>query len=165
MARWGNCDVRQLKQLQKTVNRMQVSDMEQFCEDCAKELASRLLDKVIKRTPVGEYPSEMGKNKSTVRRGWTAGTEAEAESGGGSNVKTYADSLPVTKSGNVYQIEIINPVNYASDIEFGYRTSNNNGWVNGHFMLTISEQELEGESSQILENKLKKYLGDAFNAE
>ena len=34
--------------------------MQQFCESAAKELAARLLAKVIKRTPVGVYPSGSG---------------------------------------------------------------------------------------------------------
>lgn len=164
MARWGNCDFRQLKRLQEKLNRLQVNDIDKFCEECAKELAARLLAKVIKRTPVGQYPGT-GKNGGTLRRGWTAATEAEAQGKGRTNVKSYAESLQITKTGNVYQIEIINPVNYASYLEFGHRTRNHAGWVNGIFMLTISEQELESQSSQILERKLQKYLGDAFNAE
>ena len=164
MARWGNCDFRQLQRLQEKLNRLQVNDIDVFCEGCAKELAARLLAKVIKRTPVGQYPSGRGKNGGTLRRGWTATTESDAESGGRSNAKQYVDSLRVTKTGNVYQIEIINPVNYASYVEFGHRTANHSGWVNGRFMLTISEDELESQASGILERKLMKYLGDAFNA-
>lgn len=32
-----------------------------FIDACAKELAARLLAKVIKRTPVGDYPNSSGK--------------------------------------------------------------------------------------------------------
>lgn len=168
MARWGNCDYRQLQRLQEKLNRLQVNDIDAFCEACAKELAARILAKVIKRTPVGEYPSGAGKNGGTLRRGWTSKSEREAELtstfGGGQAGATYAKSLQVTKTGNVYQIEIINPVNYASYVEFGHRTRNGQGWVNGRFMLTISEDELDSQAPKILEKKLMKYLGDAFNA-
>lgn len=163
MAKWGSCDFKQLQKLQQRLDRLKVNDMDAFCEECAKELAARLLAKVIKRTPVGQYEGE-GKNGGTLRRGWTAATVSDAESGGGSNAKRYADSMQVTKVGNVYQIEIINPVNYASYVEFGHRTRNGKGWVNGRFMLTISEDELDGAAPGILEKKLMKYLGDAFNA-
>lgn len=165
MARWGNCDFRQLQDLQNRMERMQRNDFEAFCKECAKELAARLLAKVIKRTPVGQYLAETGKKGGTLRRGWTAKTEEEAQGGGVGNVKAYVDSLVVTKAGNVYQIEIINPVHYASYVEYGHRTRNHRGWIQGRFMLTISETELDTQSSKILENKLKKYLGECFNGE
>ena len=57
----GNTKV-DLKQLEEFRDRVQkVADEEQqraFMEACAKELAARLLAKVIKRTPVGDYSGE-----------------------------------------------------------------------------------------------------------
>jgi len=166
MARWGNCDFRQLQNLQRNIDRLQRGDIDKFIEECAKELAARLLAKVIRRTPVGQYPPSSGKKGGTLRRGWTATTESEAQSSGGNkNAKSYAESLRVTKAGNVYQIEIINPVHYASYVEFGHRTRDHKGWVKGMFMLTISETELDSQASNILQRKLIKYLGECFNAE
>jgi hypothetical protein len=159
MGRWGRCDYKQLQQLQRRLDRLQKVDLVSFCEDCAKELAARLLGKVIRRTPVGDYAGG-----GTLRRGLTADTETEAESKGRSNAKEYVEALKITKTGNVYQIEIVNPVNYASYVEFGHRTRNHKGWVNGRFMLTISEEELDNQAPAILEKKLLKYLGEAFNA-
>lgn len=164
MAKWGNCDFKQLKQIQSKLDKLQSGDIDAFCAECAKELAARLLAKVIKRTPVGQYKSGSGKVGGTLRRGWTATTESDAESGGRSNAKQYVQSLTVTKTGNVYQVEIINPVNYSSYVEFGHRTRGGRGWVNGRFMLTISEGEIDSQAPGILEKKLMKYLGDAFNA-
>jgi len=163
MAKWGNCDFRKLKELQKRMERLQPNDFEKFCEAAAKELAARLLAKVIKRTPVGQYPDVPGKNGGTLRRGWTAKTEGEAKSGGNQKAKAYAESLQITKSGDVYQIEIINPVEYASYVEYGHRTRNHKGWVPGRFMLTISEKELDAQKEKILEKKLTKYLGECFD--
>lgn len=120
-----------------------------FMESCAKELAARLLAKVIKRTPVGRYPDRVG---GTLRRGWTAGQ----------NAKSYANSLHINHYSDVYIIEITNPVEYASYVEFGHRTRNHKGWVKGKFMLTISEQEIQASSIQILESKLKKKLEECF---
>lgn len=163
MARWGRCDFSRFKDFQNKIEKMQKDDFEAFCKECAKELAARLLAKVIRRTPVSN--TSTGKRGGTLRRGWTASSEAEAQSGGSKNAKAYADSLNVTKSGDVYQIEIINPVNYASYVEYGHRTRNHKGWVQGRFMLTISEDELDAQAPKILENKLKKYLGECFNGE
>ncbi len=165
MAKWGKVDYKQLIRLQKNIDKLASIDLDKFIEDTAKELAARLLAKVIKRTKVGDYPEHTGMMGGTLRRGWTAETEAEAKSGfgGGKNAKAYANSLKVERIGKVYQIEIVNPVHYASYVEFGHRTKNHKGWVNGRFMLTISEQELDSQAPKIIEKKLIKYLGEAFD--
>jgi hypothetical protein len=128
--------------------------MDLFLTSCAKELAARLLAKVIKRTPVGQYPAETGKKGGTLRRGWTGGKS--------SNAQAYANSLNVNKTGTDYIIEIINPVEYASYVEYGHRTRNHKGWVEGKFMLTISEDEIRQSAPRVLENKLKNYLKGCF---
>jgi hypothetical protein len=158
MAKWGKVDYKQLKDFQKKIDRLQKVDFEAFCQEAAKELAARLLAKVIHRTLPGQYPAETGKVGGTLRRGWTAKTEAEAIAGRTPDAKAFVDSLQVTKSGNVYQIEIINPVHYASYVEYGHRTRNHKGWVKGRFMLTISENEIDAQAPKILEKKLMKYL-------
>ena len=79
------------------------------------------------------------KTGGTLRRGWTIGE--------------------IRKEGNLYKIDIVNPVEYASYVEYGHRTANHKGWVKGHFMMTISEQELSKIAPKVLENRIKKYLG------
>jgi hypothetical protein len=162
MASSGKVDFKDLQQFGKQLEKLADKQVQEFIEACAKELAARLLAKVIKRTPVGDYPKSTGKKGGTLRRGWTAKTEAEALSGGKGDARAYADSLKINYFGGVYVIEIINPVNYASYVEFGHRTPNHKGWVEGRFMLTISEQELEADAPRVIENKLKKYLGECF---
>ena len=172
-------EIGELKKLQKQLevlnNQTQVN---QFFNSCAKELAARLLAKVIKRTPVGDYTTEVevvakrdskkhkkgevytkkvnksGKVGGTLRRGWTGGTNSTA--------KAYADSLNVNKVGATYMIEMTNPVEYASYVEFGHRTRNHKGWVEGQFMLTISEDEIRNSAPRILQQKLDAYLKECF---
>ena len=151
MGKWGKCNFSQFKELKEKIDNLQQKEFNNFCESVAKELASRLLSKVIKRTPVGIYEGSTGKVGGTLRRGWTGGKT--------SNAQNYANSLPITKSGDMIQIEIINPVEYASYVEYGHRTRNHKGWVKGQFMLTISENELQTQSPKIIEAKLLKYLG------
>ena len=141
---WGNCDYKQLQRLRDSLATLQSMDMDRFCTEVSKELAARLLALVIPRTPVGQYPKSSGKKGGTLRRGWTSKTQADAASRGGSNdAKAYAEALPVRKSGNAYTIEVINPVEYASYVEFGHRTRGGDGWVPGQYFLTLSEQDLE----------------------
>ncbi|HBG7381178.1 TPA: HK97 gp10 family phage protein, partial [Clostridioides difficile] len=76
----------------------------------------------------------------------------------------YARSLPVTKVGDNYVIEVKNPVPYASHVEFGHRTRNLKGLVKGKYMMTISVMELRGEADAIIEKKLMILLKKVFDA-
>ena len=148
-------DYDELVKLKEQIEKFGESEqVNQFLTSCAKELAARLLSKVIKRTPVGQYEAGSGKTGGTLRRGWTAGQN--------SNATSYANSLSVNKVGSDYIIEIINPVEYASYVEFGHRTRNHKGWVEGRFMLTISEDEIRKSAPRILEKKLETYLKGCF---
>lgn len=148
-------DYKELEKLKGQIEQFGESKMvDQFLESCAKELAARLLAKVIKRTPVGQYEVGSGKVGGTLRRGWTGQKTA--------NATAYANSLTVNKVGGDYVINIINPVEYASYVEFGHRTRNHKGWVEGHFMLTISEDEIRRSAPNILEKKVKNYLERCF---
>lgn len=161
---WGNCDYKQLQRLRDSLATLQSMDMDHFCTDVSKELAARLLALVIPRTPVGQYPKSSGKKGGTLRRGWTSKTQADAASRGSSNdAKAYAEALPVRKSGNAYTIEVINPVEYASYVEFGHRTRGGDGWVPGQYFLTLSEQDLERLAPGVIERKLEALLREVFN--
>lgn len=155
MARNGKVDFRDLENLRQNLERSLSGDqVDLFIQSCAKELAARLLAKVIKRTPVGQYPKGSGKKGGTLRRGWTGGKSQAAHG--------YVNTLTVNHIGDVYVIEIINPVEYAPYVEYGHRTRGGKGWVEGKFMLTISTQEIQSDAPRILENKLKKKLGEIF---
>lgn len=168
MGKYGNLNIRELKKFQESLQKLQ--DPDAFVEACAKELAARLLAKVIKRTPVGDYSKPVqfttkdgkdvnfqpntGKKGGTLRRGWTGEKRADATN--------YANSLPVEHTGTVYKINIVNPVEYAAYVEYGHRTANHKGWVKGQFMMTISENELRSIAPKVLEQKIKKYLQEVM---
>lgn len=168
MAKWGSADFAQLRQLQERLQKLEKTDLDTFCQTAAKELAARLLALVIPRTPVGVYPENSGKKGGTLRRGWTAKTHEEAECGGGGSTaaqaKAYAKSLPVRKSGNAFIIDVINPVHYASYVEFGHRTVNGS-WVEGQYFLTLSEENLERIAPSVLQKMLDRYLREVFNGD
>ena len=106
MSRWGRCDFSQFREFAKGFEKLSDSEIDDLCVACSKELAARLLALVIPATPVGKYPKGSGKKGGTLRRGWGAKN--------GKAGREYAQSLTVTKSGNIYMVEIINPVEYAS---------------------------------------------------
>lgn len=154
MARSGTFNFQGFEKIKNNLEKLNQEQVDLFIDACAKELAARLLAKVIKRTPVGDYPNSSGKKGGTLRRGWTGGKNSSAVA--------YADSLTIHHFGDAYVIEIINPVEYASYVEFGHRTVNHKGWVNGRFMLTISEQEIQQAAPAIIEKKLMKQMGELF---
>lgn len=133
MAKMGGFDAKGLKSFQKKLQKLQASDFDVFCRKCTLELANRLRSQTKKRTP-----SDTG----TLRKGWTLGE--------------------IRKEGNIYKIEIINPVKYASYVEYGHRTANHKGWVTGRFMLTLSEEDVEKLAPQLLEKRLKELLQGCF---
>lgn len=161
MARWGNCDFRQLEQLNAQMQQMFETDVDAFFQTAAKDLAARLLNKVVKRTPV-VY--------GTLRNAWAI--------------------MPVGQRGDHYTIALINNLVYASYVEYGHRQTpgrfipgywqadrfvydpNAQGgmvlkksWVEGRFMLTISTQELEQQAPAILGAKLYAFMKRCFDAE
>lgn len=149
MSQWGRCDFSQFEEFAKGFEKI---DIDALCIAGARELAGRLLALVIPATPVGKYPKSSGKKGGTLRRGWGAKN--------GSAGKQYAQSLTVTKAGNNYMVEIINPVEYASYVEFGHRTVNG-GWVEGRYMLTISEEKLKRIAPSVLEKMVYRKLKEA----
>lgn len=161
MAKWGSCDYRELKKFQEKLEKMSKANIQKFCEDISRELAARLLRKVIKRTPVGIY-AYTGKIGGTLRRGWTAKTEQEAETGKGKDVSSWVNELSIKHIGNIFQIDVTNVVNYASYVEYGHRTRGHKGWVEGHFMMTISEKEINAMLPKFIEKKLTQLINEVF---
>lgn len=133
MSKLGGFSVKGLKSFQKKLKKLQTSDLDVFCRQCAYELANRLLSRTMKRTP-----SDTG----TLRGGWTLGE--------------------LRKENETYVIEIINPVMYASYVEYGHRTANHKGWVTGRFMLTLSAEDVEKLAPELLEKRLKELLQGCF---
>ena len=128
-----------LKEFKKIIEEME-KEKEQLMIDTIKELAARLLRKVIKRTP-----SDTG----NLRRNWTVSD--------------------VRKNGENYEIEVSNSAEYASYVEFGHRQTPGRFvpaigkrlkkyWVKGKFMLTISESELQKQAPAVIEKKITEWL-------
>lgn len=145
MSTWGRADFQELVRMRDKFQQLQSGELEKLAIDLTNEIAARLFRKIVKRTPVGQYPSSSGKVGGTLKGAWTIGT--------------------LTKTGNMYQIEIINPNMYAPYVEFGHRTRDHKGWVKGRFMLTISEKEIENITPKLIEKRIMEYLRWCFNGQ
>lgn len=161
VAGWGHCEFGQLEELNRRLEQALNVDADVFFRTAAKDLAARLHNKVVKRTPV-VY--------GTMRNAWAI--------------------MLVGQRGEHYTIALINNLVYASYVEYGhwqtpgrfipgywqaerfvYDPNAQGGmvlkkhWVKGRFMLTISSQELEQQMPAILEAKLYDFIKRCFDAE
>ena len=145
MAKWGKCDFKQLERLNKNMEKLMGADLDRFCRQAAQELAGRLLNKVVKRTPV-VY--------GTLRDAWAV--------------------MPVGHRGTHYTVVVLNNLQYASYVEYGHRQTPGRyvpalgktltaSWVKGRFMLTISEQEVKTLAPSILNDMLYDALKGVFS--
>lgn len=197
-------DIRELKAFRDRLDRaVKETELSAFYEQAAKELAARLLAMVKKRTPVGKPPEfhepktvkfkvrssqtvrkkvangyvEYQRQVMRTRSFFTRSGYILAKYWSGYKGGTLREGWTVTeirKNGGTYEIEVINPTEYASHVEFGHRQKRGRyvpalgkalsaNWVKGRFMLTISEQELEAMAPRILQKKLQTFLEGVIN--
>lgn len=163
----GSADFKDLLKLQKKLEKLEKEQVQAFSEDCIKELAGRLLAKVIKRTPVGKKVYNIKKDsegrRARYKKGKNAGQYKKAAVKNGGTLRREWTVGNVSKDGSTYRVEVLNPTEYAPYIEYGHRTRNHKGWVEGRFMLTLSEQEIKEDAPRIIEERLKRLLGECFN--
>ncbi|MDR9857809.1 HK97 gp10 family phage protein [Paenibacillus sp. VCA1] len=124
----GEFDFREIIKFRDNLKEMQRA-WPDFMEECAIELANRLLAKVVPRTPT---------DSGELRRSWAINH--------------------VTFTSGGAEVEVINYAYYYPYVEYGHRTADHKGWVDGRFMMTISEQELERELPAIMERKLQRFI-------
>lgn len=179
MGSGGSFDFKQLKQLQSRLEKLQ-KDQDRFCEECAKELAQRLLARVKKRTPVGRAPKLASKTVKVKGASGKSRTFLSAQASywagytGGTLRRGWTTSIH--RQGNDYVIEVNNPASYASYVEYGHRQTPGRfvpaigktlkkAWVPGQFMMTISMRELEAQAPAMIEKKLTELIRRAMDAE
>lgn len=138
------------------LEKLSAVDTKKIMTACSRDISLRLLNKTIKRTPVGIYPPSSGKLGGTLRRNWTL------LNGNSVDVTTYVQQLQIKVIGDTYITEISNPTEYASYVEYGHRTAFGNGWVKGRFMLTLSEKEIQRDMPLLIDKQIKKYLSKVF---
>lgn len=165
MAKFGNFDFTQFKNMQKQLNRL--SDPDEFVNDCAKTLAAKLLEKVIERTPVGDYTVEVEKIAKRTSKNHKKGDKYTVKKPDGSgrkggNLRRNWKTGKIKQSGNTVYIEVYNPVKYAPYVEYGHRTKNHKGWVNGKFMLKTSAEEVQIIADDIIREKMMEYILAVF---
>lgn len=178
-----NVDYEELQKLADRIEKMsKQKEVDALCSAIANEIASRLLRKVIKRTPVGKSQyvdllvwkktskgTKVVKNKDGTpkikpKKVYTGGT-----------LKGAWDVSGISKKLNLIEVEVYNNIFYASYVEYGHRQTSGryvpaigkklkSSWVDGKFMMTVSVQEIKQSANSIVEKRLNEYLRGVFNA-
>lgn len=128
-------DVRQLKQTRDALEKLN-GRIDDIFKKAINEIAGRMLSSVIKKTPV---------DTGFLHDSWELGA--------------------IVKKGNVYEIEITNSADYAMYVEYGHRIVKDGstlGWVNGFFMLTTTEANIEKVMDRIVMNIIEKEIGKVW---
>lgn len=142
---WGKCEFSQLTKLAENVQALNDGIANEFTKEVANEIAMQLLRRIKQKTPVKE---------GTLRNGWAIGE--------------------ITQKGKSYTIAIINPIEYASYVEYGHRQTPGRfvpaigkklkkSWVKGRFMMTLSFKEIDQLTPQIVTTKVWEELKRCFN--
>lgn len=111
------------------------NDFDSFLKDFLIEMAERIIAQTKPKTPV---------DTGALRNSWTLGN--------------------ITGSGKEIAVEILNPMEYATDIEYGHRivvgTGENKrevGWYQGRFMLKTSIENIRRQMPLRFEKQFKAF--------
>ena len=137
-------DLKELEKFAKNLEKARDSEIKKMLENITNEIAAKLMRKAVKRTPVKE---------GILRNAWTVSA--------------------VNKTGDGYEVVVSNHMEYAAYVEYGHIQTPGrfvpaigkrlkNSWVEGKFMLTKSELELNGRIEKIVSKKVEKWLKEVF---
>ena len=137
-------DLKELEKFAKNLEKARDLEIKKMLENITNEIAAKLMRKAVKRTPVQE---------GVLRNAWTVST--------------------VNKIGDGYEVVVSNHMEYAAYVEYGHRQTPGRfvpkigkrlkkSWVEGKFMLTKSELELNGRIEKIVSKKIEKWLKEVF---
>lgn len=121
------------ERLQKEVNQEAVDGM---IEKIVNEANNRHLARTVAKTPVVT---------GDLRAKWAHGIQ------------------PARFEGRTCIARLTNPLEYASYVEYGHRTKNNKGWVEGQFFMSKSLGKVKGDLKKISEREIKRLLGGVFD--
>ena len=143
MASWGQVDFSELVALRDKFQNLQ-NVIDDFCIQVTKEIAQIIVKEVKEKTPGGQT--------GAIKNNWVSN---------------------IIKEGNIYKIEVINPLKYAEFVEFGHRQQPGRyvkaigkrlkkGWVEGKLMLTITERDLQRNLDKIIREKVNAFIMEAL---
>lgn len=159
-----------LNELVRRIPAMQ-DDSDALLQRMTQRLAQIFLREVKRRTPVGVKPTP--EKKAVQKRGTGKKRKkflADYWKGyqGGALRRSWAIHA-VRKAGGVWVATIINPMEYASYVEYGHRQQPGryvpaigrrlkNSWTPGRFMMTLSAEFIETDGAAYIQREFERYL-------
>lgn len=148
-------DDKQLRAYVKDLKKFR--DTHNVSEVIGKQLTTKLLNLSIDNTPVGSVPDWISEH--TYNKYWRHYREGELR-----KAWTFEISK-VSNSG--FQSKVFNPMNYAKYVEYGHRQDVGRyvgaierrlvkRWVEGSFMLTNAEHELESKMNAFIQKEIDR---------
>ena len=143
MASWGQVDFSELVALRDKFQNLQ-NIIDDFCIQVTQEISQDFVKAVIAKTPGGQT--------GALKNNWVSN---------------------IIKEGNIYKIEVINPLEYAEFVEFGHRQQPGRyvkaigkrltkSWVEGKLMLTVTERDLQRNLDKIIREKVNAFIMEAL---
>lgn len=81
------------------------------------------------------------------------------------DLRNHWELTAITRKGDILEIEFINPMEYATFVEYGHAKPYKSGategspdWVEGYFMMTISVDEIERQMPKRFDKDFVKFL-------
>lgn len=138
-----------IKQLKSFNDKNNVSDI------IGKKITTQLLNLSINNTPTGKVPNWI--SDKTYNKYWANYREGELR-------RAWTFSIDDTSDGN-FKARVFNPMSYAKYVEYGHRQDVGryvgsierrlvNSWVDGTFMMSNAENEIEQKKDTFIKNQL-----------
>lgn len=149
-----NINYDQLKKYEKDLKEV-YGGIDNFLKSFLIEMAERVIAKTKPRTPV---------DTGSLRNAWgieTSKTSIEEVKDGDKIVKRVIQEGDIVFNGNEVSVILSNPMEYATEIEYGHRIVSNGmevGWYEGRFMLKISIEEVQRQLPARYAQKFTKFL-------
>lgn len=128
MAGWGKFDILQMEKYRDRLRDMR-ADIPSFVTECVRDLAERLWNDAMARTPA---------DADGLRNGWKIGQ--------------------IRRSAGMFEVEVVNDDPEAAGMEYGHLAADGITWVAGRYMLTLSVLQLERDMPDILGDKLQQFM-------
>lgn len=135
-------DTRELDGLTEKLHELRLNEVEKVHIQLVKELASKVIQKVMHTTPV---------DTGRLISGYGAGPDKSGDPGG-------LTALEVGRRGDSYYIYVYNNTYYAEYVDWGHRTRDLNGWVQGQYYFLIPAMEVEYEAPSYVEKRIEALL-------
>jgi len=135
-------DTHELDNLADQIYKLSSNELDDLYVQLVKDLASKVIEKVMRTTP---------ERTGTLKSGYGAGPDKNGDPGG-------LTTLEVGRRGNDYYIYVYNNVYYAEYVDWGHRTRDHNGWVQGKYYFLIPAMEVEYQAPSYVEKRIEEKL-------